>query len=227
MKSSKKRGHQILGVMPEKRACAFLLDCVNLQRGPENRDAEFLRLSTRYPDIVPHPVLYTHELEVASAFRFLAFLLQQGWDGATQREREWFFQDAESFSRHLTAKDVDKGLWGTSHESPKSPDYVYGVTYHFIKPPAQPSPLEAVFHYLWQHMEHALHCANPECPAPYFFATKKNQKYCSPECAEPARRASKLRWWNDNRAGTHKTPKQSSGSKRKAKGESRAKAKEA
>ena len=230
MKSSEKRGHQILGILSKKRAVAFLTDCANLRHTPgEHTDAGFRPPGwwARHAGIVPCPAISTQRRALSAALGFLSCLLKQGWDAPTQREREWFFREAESFSHFLGAKDAERCLWGTSHELPESPDYVYGVTYHFIKPPAQPTPLEATFHYLGQHMEHARHCANPECAAPYFFATKKNQKYCSPECAEPARRASKLRWWNENRAGTPTTPKQSSGSKRKAKGESRAKEKKA
>src|SRR5271157_2610739 len=129
MKSSGKRGHQILGVMSEKRARAFLLDCANLQRGPENKEAEFRRLSHLYADIIPRPVLYSHQLELSSAFGFLSLLLKDGWARPTEREREWFFREAESFSRHLMAKDVERGLWGTSYEAPEAPDYVWGVTY--------------------------------------------------------------------------------------------------
>jgi hypothetical protein len=39
------------------------------------------------------------------------------------------------------------------------------------------------------------YCDNEECPAPYFIAKKRTQKYCSHECAKPAQRESKLRWW--------------------------------
>lgn len=189
MKSSIKSGHQILGVMSEKRARAFLLDCVHLHSAPESREAEFRRLSTLYEDVI-HDVPYDRQREAALGFRFLSFLLRRGWDAPTQREREWYFHEAESFGRYLTAKDAEKSEWGDSQ-----------LTYRFVTPPARPSSLEAVFHYLWRNAKHALRCANSECPTPYFFATKKSQKFCSPECAEPARRASKLRWWNDNRAG--------------------------
>jgi hypothetical protein len=41
----------------------------------------------------------------------------------------------------------------------------------------------------------ARYCANPECPAPYFFVQRKNQRYCSEICAAPAQRELKRRWW--------------------------------
>ena len=204
MKSSDKRGHQILGILSERRAEAFLTDCANLASTPNSKASDLLRLRKRYADFVPYPANPARQLELSSAFGFVALLLQKGWDAPTLRERVWFFRDAETFSRRLIAKAADWGAWHTGHASPEYPATARVITYHFVNPPAQPTPLEAVFHYLGQHMEHALHCANPECPAPYFFATKKSQQYCSPECAEPARRASKLKWWNANRAGEAK-----------------------
>jgi len=50
------------------------------------------------------------------------------------------------------------------------------------------------------HAEHLAVCRNLECPAPYFIASRKDQRYCSQECAWPAKRAAKLKWWHENRA---------------------------
>lgn len=41
-------------------------------------------------------------------------------------------------------------------------------------------------------------CLNPECPARYFIARRRSQKFCSDKCAEPAQRAYKRRWWNEH-----------------------------
>lgn len=43
------------------------------------------------------------------------------------------------------------------------------------------------------------YCQNPDCPAPYFIASRKDQLYCGDDCAAPAKRAAKLKWWNENR----------------------------
>jgi len=40
-------------------------------------------------------------------------------------------------------------------------------------------------------------CRNPKCRAPYFFLPRRDQLYCSSDCARPAKRASKLRWWRE------------------------------
>lgn len=42
-------------------------------------------------------------------------------------------------------------------------------------------------------------CRNPKCSRRYFFLQRRDQLYCSSECAKPARRASKLRWWREHR----------------------------
>lgn len=48
------------------------------------------------------------------------------------------------------------------------------------------------------YANHLIFCRNQECPAPYFLAKRRDQKYCSDICATPAKRASKLRWWHEN-----------------------------
>jgi hypothetical protein len=58
------------------------------------------------------------------------------------------------------------------------------------------SPLEIALDYLLTNSDRARFCLNPECVVPYFFAKRRSQKYCSDECAKPAKREAKLRWWN-------------------------------
>ena len=43
-------------------------------------------------------------------------------------------------------------------------------------------------------VERMRYCANPECPAPYFLTTRRNQVCCSDACAPPAQRDLKRRW---------------------------------
>jgi hypothetical protein len=59
-------------------------------------------------------------------------------------------------------------------------------------------PFEAALYWLQTNQRLMLRCGGPMCPAPYFFRTEKGQKFCSPECADPARRDAKLRWWNES-----------------------------
>jgi hypothetical protein len=59
-------------------------------------------------------------------------------------------------------------------------------------------PFEAALYWLQSNQRLMLRCGGPMCAAPYFFRTEKGQKFCSPECADPARREAKLRWWNES-----------------------------
>jgi hypothetical protein len=58
-----------------------------------------------------------------------------------------------------------------------------------------PSLCEQAFLHLPKIADLMKYCANPECPAPYFIAARRSQKYCSAVCSEPALRESKRRWW--------------------------------
>lgn len=66
-------------------------------------------------------------------------------------------------------------------------------------------------------------CMNPECPARYFIAYRRTQKFCSEKCAGPGQREAKRRWWNENRAGKKLSRRKSAerggkpGNKRRAK----------
>ncbi len=43
-------------------------------------------------------------------------------------------------------------------------------------------------------------CPNGGCPAPYFIAKRRSQKYCSEACALPAQREFKRAWWTEHGA---------------------------
>lgn len=60
-------------------------------------------------------------------------------------------------------------------------------------------PFEAAVYWLQVNQKLMVYCAGPMCAAPYFFRSEKGQRYCSPECADPARKEAKLKWWNENR----------------------------
>lgn len=65
-----------------------------------------------------------------------------------------------------------------------------------LKPPGHlEEALEMLVSERSYHLAHK--CANPGCLDPYFFG-KPSQKYCRVECAEPAQRKSKKKWWDNN-----------------------------
>jgi hypothetical protein len=50
--------------------------------------------------------------------------------------------------------------------------------------------------YFLDHARLARVCTNRDCPARHFFARRSTQLYCSEECAKPAQREYKRRWWS-------------------------------
>jgi hypothetical protein len=76
-----------------------------------------------------------------------------------------------------------------------SESYKYTVSAAFSRPLPPPNQFEQSLIYLRKSASIARFCGNPECNAPYFFAKRRSQKYCSEECAEPAQREYKRQWW--------------------------------
>ena len=62
-------------------------------------------------------------------------------------------------------------------------------------PPPSPSPFEAALLYLLKAANLTRICGNSDCPARYFFASRRSQKYCSGNCALPAQQEYKRQWW--------------------------------
>jgi len=74
-------------------------------------------------------------------------------------------------------------------------------------PPPMNLLVEEAIDFFRQHARRARRCLNVECPAPYFFAKKRNQRYCSVKCANPAALAVKRRWAAKHRAELKKRRK--------------------
>lgn len=88
------------------------------------------------------------------------------------------------------------------------------------------SPFEKAILLLTDAAEFARYCGNPECFTPYFFASRRNQKYCSDACAKPAQREFKRRWWTEHGEewrAKRSAKKPSSKSLKKERGKSNAK----
>lgn len=65
------------------------------------------------------------------------------------------------------------------------------------KPPPH-LPLELAFEFLLKHHNRARHCPYAECPAPYFFAKRHTQRYCSEKCAQSGEKETKRKWWSEH-----------------------------
>jgi hypothetical protein len=66
--------------------------------------------------------------------------------------------------------------------------------------PLDELPITKAFEYLVKNSSNARSCANRDCPAPYFFAVRHSQRYCSEKCAQSGQKASKRKWWTEHGA---------------------------
>jgi len=60
---------------------------------------------------------------------------------------------------------------------------------------APENELEEAVYALFRNSSLAKVCENPECPAKYFIAQRKSQRYCGEECASVYQREWKRKWW--------------------------------
>jgi hypothetical protein len=81
-----------------------------------------------------------------------------------------------------------------------------GITAIGYEEPANIRPLPEItsFEAACVHLQRtvadrAKRCGNIDCPAPYFIATKRWQKYCTEKCAGPANREAKRQWWHEHK----------------------------
>jgi hypothetical protein len=196
-KPRRKSTDQYLGLLREmtpRRAEKFLCTLANLKL---QADA-IAKLHRDYMEVLPG------DFDAATTAR-LRRQLQRAWVAPDLRQREWFLHELESHYHKLRGvrelrKNIADPVWEQAvlgeDLRPDSPIFELQL----MEPPAEPSALEAIVLYFKRNAERARYCPNADCPAPYFFATNKNQKFCSTECAKPAQRDNKLRWWNENRA---------------------------
>ena len=190
MGSSRKDRVKILGIVPPARAEDFLQWFANL--GDDDAD----QLFSKYPEMF-HPST-TPEQVMAYGRK-----LRLAWKSPDERIRDWYIfslrhahalGERSLHAPHEVAAEVlstpraQQTLW-------KEKDYDW-----LSAPPPHVTPFEAVLYYFQTRVgDLAKYCGHVDCPAPYFIAKKRAQKFCSEECAGPANRESKRKWWSENR----------------------------
>jgi hypothetical protein len=131
--------------------------------------------------------------------------LRRLWVEKDNRQRDWYcyrLRDVHrQMVRHLEGWE-ERPIWGGSDTPVRLTDYA-------LQEVPRVSPFEAAICWLQFNYRLMLHCANPLCDTPYFLRPEKSkrQDYCSPECADPARKAAKLKWWNEHRKNQRKSRK--------------------
>jgi hypothetical protein len=134
--------------------------------------------------------LFEHEQGISVLLLLLLSLdVQQAWESSVSEIREWRASRLRIQGWELLTPDG----WDAPDDPPATP------LYHAIS-------------YLQNAGSWARRCGNEACAEPFFFATWKNQNFCSPACAAHSKRAAKRRsWqkhpeWNENRRKRGKNP---------------------
>jgi hypothetical protein len=194
MNTSRKQTHDFLGKkeMSTRQMERVLVDLANALTHSDS----IKRLLMKYP--VLFETLANKPVEGWLLVSQVQDYLRLAWDASDLRRREWFiFQARRSYHWSTVIDPINSARLDSKLEEQVrlSRDLVEAQR-------AVPAltPFERCAYHFHRIAERARRCGNPECPAPYFFAMKKGQKYCSSKCSAPSQRDQKRRWWRENRA---------------------------
>jgi hypothetical protein len=206
--SSKPKSPRNLADVSSARAKRFLLELANLSddRLTDNGRQAVAIFEKRFAEIIPvkwltfrnEPSLPStgissgllglidERIRLYSTPSFRA-ALRAIWIAPDYRTKEWgVFRLIESAM--ITEANSINGI------EPATLNIVEGR----VLPLPSPTPLEQCLRYLLRNTNKTVFCSHSECPAPFFFGSRKSQKYCSTVCALPAQRKFKREWWSKN-----------------------------
>ena len=194
--SSKARGDETLARVTAFQAQRFLTELANLRNSLES----ISRFENKYGHFMPqhqrHFVDYVDpssregirllvdDRNVVMWSTDLQYALRAIWKAPDLRTKDW------SIFRLVDELEIE----GTNPHNERQFG-VLAIEGGQIKALAPPSALEQIFLYLRKRAHKLDVCSNGGCPAPYFFSTRKSQKYCSEVCAQPSQREFKRKWW--------------------------------
>lgn len=112
-------------------------------------------------------------------------VIEEARESHDPREREW------------TLYQVRYRFWDWIQGHPHYPTPLFPALQYRYCPPNY--RFEQAMDYLRRNLPLAKLCVNRFCSTPYFLAARASQLYCTDECAAPAKKAAKLKWWNENR----------------------------
>ncbi len=172
-------------------------------------DAGIKRLMAHYPEIFsavseatsPPPdaesQITTRQWRLAAEIQNY---LRRAWDASDLRVRQWFiFKARETYHKETVVnpilfrrlRDTDNQVAELTYYS----DEVEAVRHG----PPRFTEFEQAMDLFHRVAAQAKRCPNPDCPAPFFFASRTNQRYCSEKCAAVGQRDQKRNWWRMNR----------------------------
>jgi hypothetical protein len=206
-KSRHKTRHQILGVLAEANAESLLMDWANLAgTWPQLESGEAIgqaissikRMCFKYPRVF--------EECVPTVAILLGYFLRNSWEASDLRHRDWYmFKFRDYYQQTIVRVRQVSAVQSPGRIPPAMPVIVPASRAELLEAmgtrnnPPPITPIEAAAFYFQQNARRARRCLNEGCPAPYFLAKKKGQKFCGEECAKPTQREAKRKWWNENR----------------------------
>ena len=193
------------------RAREFLYQLANLRE--DQKDA--LRFKTRFGglflsevpwEVVRHWAVNIEAENFADEVENLATNRPE-WSEDDLLQRYWLLPLRDAIRTIWEAPDLLVKQWGVF--TILANYFTFGYRSLFVGPvrgplelstyiTGPPGPCGRILLHLVKSADLIRRCGNPECPAPYFFAARRSQKYCSAECSQPAQRESERKWWNKN-----------------------------
>jgi hypothetical protein len=198
---------QNLASIPDRRAKKFLEELASMsdERLHDSEHKAVDAFEERYGDIIPYKWLFStsrKSIEEAAPGSLLRLIdprnliystpslrdaLRAIWIAPDKRTKEWG-----------VFRLIESAVISDTNPTPHSASTTFQIVDGHVLPLPPPTSLEYCLRYLLRNGNRAVVCANAECPAQYFFAGRRSQKYCSEECAQPAQRKFKREWWAKN-----------------------------
>lgn len=190
MNSSKMGTSQTLARMSAEKMEQFLRELVNLH--PDG----FERFQNQFGHLIPPRRLGEGNVWVMDA------ITNSEYNQSKEEIAESTIRDYQQQIRRIwTVSDLRTkrfGIFLIWYQALAFEDPRYTMSLAFPIPLGPARPFEQVLEYMLTHSDKMRFCGNTECPAPYFFAKRRSQKYCSEACALPAQQAHKRQWWAEH-----------------------------
>ena len=201
-----------LAKLPKGRIELFLRSLVNLPAGNEAIDSLRLKFAEFLPDLPLDSEIAQLMLKYASLEKASIGKLFSPRQIAAHNQRRLVVSLSTAIKQAWAAPDAETRDWKMFILRRQLLSFYYAEDQWPPSPPPL-TPLQQAVRYLQMEGRRARRCANSECPAPYFFATRRNQKFCGHDCAVPSRLEAKMRWWNDKGAKARKKRKSKHGAR--------------
>jgi hypothetical protein len=223
MMASLPEADQLLGGISSDRAERLVTSLANADlpdsQPATNRDSALLRrLRAQTQKYWPDLWELGNECAV-EILRKVRQYLQAFWKTQDPHDRDWYLYRAresywlsrvDQLNPNVTRLRQEFDKAATADEAREASSWLnINIGWALDKAPARTPFEESLFH-LQGIAGKTRFCPNPQCQAPYFIATKKGQKFCSPGCARPTLLQSKRNYWKDKHGGLNEQKKRRS-----------------